>query len=430
MFQPPTQFAVRPKQAVDNLYYLEGTKLFIRVCVPRNTHLNFQLKRQDPIAADYESSPDYIVPSKKSRIYDEYTQERKRERDRARRQLENTDQEIELLKKYLDTEEQFIEDDRKKEKKITEDELKKIEEEFKKLRQDIVDPLKKIVDEMKDKVEEDQKLEEKGVQDVDLDDILDDDDGIKQGLKITYNNIFDLESDLAVRIKVEAYFEEKLVFDEFGNPCLYETPIVDDHCPKVTINSKRKRKAQKTDPQIEEVQYILKHFPGYIEVFKRLKNVYLRFIVEEVVEEGTYKDKPRSYLRKHRVREVGWFIFKVTDVAMNIREGRFKLNLYKLPKQKVPLAVSTKDLKQAITSLDFTIEIFEYTSKDKGLFSFRRRAKKFEEKKKYPLLTAETSKETSGRSSPTASPDGLTCSSRKDQASTSTSTLRGTCPPR
>jgi hypothetical protein len=61
IFQPPVQYSVRPKQAVDNLYYLEGTKLFLRMCVPRNKKLNFELKKPDPISGDYSSSPDYIL---------------------------------------------------------------------------------------------------------------------------------------------------------------------------------------------------------------------------------------------------------------------------------------------------------------------------------------------------------------------------------
>lgn len=61
VFQPPVQYSVRPKQAVDNLYYLEGTKLFLRMCVPRNKALNFVLKKQDPISPDYSSSPDYLL---------------------------------------------------------------------------------------------------------------------------------------------------------------------------------------------------------------------------------------------------------------------------------------------------------------------------------------------------------------------------------
>lgn len=380
MFQPPTQFAVRPKQAVDGLHYLEGTKLFLRVCVPRNKDLNYPLKRQDPISADYGTSDDYLVPNRKTRLYEDHFLEQQRERERAKKQLQNVDDEMEIIKKYLDTEEIFKVEDRQKEKKETDEELKKIEDEFKKKKEDIVDPLQKMTDDMKAKVAEEDLLREKGVQDVELDDVLDDDDGVKQGLKITYNNVFDLESDRPVKIRVEVYFEDKLIFDEFGNPGSYETPIVDDHTPKLTINSKKKRKVVKLDAIIDEVQYVLKHFPGYIELFKKTQNLYLRFVVEEIVEEGAFKP-PENYIRKHKLKEVGWLIFKVTDLAMKVREGRFKVQLYKIPKQKVPLA-GDKELKLSVTSLDFTIELFEYTSKDKGMFSFRRRAKRIEDKKK------------------------------------------------
>lgn len=55
------QFAVKPKQAVDNLYYLEGAKLFLRVCVPRNTQLGAVLKKQDAIGEDYVVTSDYMI---------------------------------------------------------------------------------------------------------------------------------------------------------------------------------------------------------------------------------------------------------------------------------------------------------------------------------------------------------------------------------
>lgn len=63
IFLPPVQFAVKPKQAVDNLFYLEGAKLFLRVCVPRNTELNGVLKKTDPIGSDYTVTSDYLVVS-------------------------------------------------------------------------------------------------------------------------------------------------------------------------------------------------------------------------------------------------------------------------------------------------------------------------------------------------------------------------------
>lgn len=61
VFQPPVQYSVRPKQAVDNLYFLEGTKLFLRMCVPRNNKLNYKLKKHEQIASDYENSAEYIL---------------------------------------------------------------------------------------------------------------------------------------------------------------------------------------------------------------------------------------------------------------------------------------------------------------------------------------------------------------------------------
>lgn len=77
---------------------------------------------------------------------------------------------------------------------------------------------------------------------------------------------------------------------------------------------------------------------------------------------------------------MGWFIFKATDLKNNIREGRFKNVMYRIPKKKPPTDPSWK-LEMLETALDFTIEIFEYTTKDKNRFSFRRNKKLPPEKK-------------------------------------------------
>lgn len=229
--------------------------------------------------------------SRGTRIYDEYMAKKKREKEEAKRLQDNVDQEIDLIKRYLDEEERFIKEDQDREKKITEDELKKIQDEYKGLNDEMIDPLKKKAEEMGSKVKEEQILEEKGVQDLDLDDVLDEDDGIKQGLKvaashqITYNNLFEFGKLHPFRVKLDVFFDDKLIFDEYGNPAIYDTPFVDDHVP-LRLNFKARRKKNvKVDVMIEEVHYVLKHFPGYLEMFKNKgqpKDLYLRFLVEDV----------------------------------------------------------------------------------------------------------------------------------------------------
>ena len=54
--------------------------------------------------------------------------------------------------------------------------------------------------------------------------------------------------------------------------------------------------------------------------------------------------------------------------------------LYRIPKRKPPPDPSKK-LEMMEIALDFTIEIFEYNSKDKSRFSFRRNKKIPPEKK-------------------------------------------------
>lgn len=126
--------------------------------------------------------------NKRTRIYDEYKAKKDLEKAMARELQDKVDQEIDLIKRYLEEEERFIKADKEKEKKITDDELKRIQEEFKKLNQDIIDPLAKNLDDLNKKVAEEEQLEDKGVQDLDENDVLDEDLGIKQGIKVEYAN--------------------------------------------------------------------------------------------------------------------------------------------------------------------------------------------------------------------------------------------------
>lgn len=119
-----------------------------------------------------------------TRVYAEYLLRKKREKDEAARLQKAVDQEVELIKKYLDEEEKFIQVDQTKEKKITEDELKRIEDEFRRKNVETINPLQKIIEDLTGKAKEEQELEQKGVQDIDVGDILDEDEGIKQGLKV------------------------------------------------------------------------------------------------------------------------------------------------------------------------------------------------------------------------------------------------------
>lgn len=90
-----------------------------------------------------------------------------------------------------------------------------------------------------------------------------------------------------------------------------------------------------------------------------------------------------SYCRFQKVTplDVGWFIFKLTDLKYNIREGRFKQVLYKPIKKKPPLKPDA-ELTMIPMSLDFTIEVIDYTTRDKNLFSYRRKKRIPPEEKK------------------------------------------------
>jgi hypothetical protein len=212
--------------------------------------------------------------------------------------------------------------------------------------------------------------------------VFDGGEGVKKGLKITFNNLNNIPTYKPVKVYLSVFLENKRMFDEFGNPGRYNTNMVDDHCPKdVTLMPKKPPRIQ---VDLDEVLYFVKHVEGLIAFFKKTKHVYIVIEVNEVEGDYTLKSKtarPLSYILQEKKRLVGYKMFRVTDYDYSLKQGRFK-ELLTNPPVREPPPNPQHELKFGTVTLDFTIEVFEYTTATMGNFAYRRRKKPEERKKK------------------------------------------------
>lgn len=296
------------------------------------------------------------------------------------------EQEVELIKKYLDEEEEFIKEDTTKEKKITEEELRKLDELMRKGKKEDEHPLIQKTEELKKHIEEVEDLKRRGRQGEDKANLLDDLEGPKHGIKITVNNVFDLMNYNALKIEISVFLEEKKLFDEFGNPCDYLLPIIDDHVPDdaTLLKLNRRKKLKRIDVEVIEVQYVVKDLVGILKLFENTKHIYLVFQIYEVKDEGGILEYPNSYKVYEKRNRIGWVIFQATNGEFLLKEGRYKNQICRLPVRKPPLDPSKK-INYTKSYIDFTIQIFEYTTADNSLFAFRRRKKRKEPKQIFKI---------------------------------------------
>lgn len=247
-------------------------KLFLRISHPRNSELNYKIKDRDPIAPDYVNSPFYLILHRSPKYYGEWKRLRKEKKSKAKKIHDEMEEEMDMIKRYLDEEDNFIKHDTDKEQKITDDLVKKLIEEKEKEYEDENDPLVEQTDILTREINEIEDLKKRGKEAEDKTDVLDDLPGKKKGVKITMNNVFDLKSKNPLKIKIDVFMEGKKLFDEFGNPCDYLLPEVDEHCDDSLFISaaalkKKRKKIKRIDVEVDEIQYVVKDLVGYLKYF-------------------------------------------------------------------------------------------------------------------------------------------------------------------
>lgn len=409
LYMPPTQFSATPNQMVSNLQIVDGTKLFVRISHPRNDSLLYKIRKQDPLDTEYQNSPFYLILHRTPKFYKEWKERLKKKRAKAKQLADDMRDELEMIKKYLDDEDKFIEDENKREEDVTKKELAKVDDEMKKEQDKILEPMKKLNNDIERNVKEFVDDKKKGKEAKDKYDKLDDNDGPKTGLKITFNNVFNVKSKRTpLKIEFDVYMKKELLFDEFGNPCQYLLPLIDGHIDYSTLSKVKKRKRKRLDVEVDEIWYVVKDIKGLIKEFNFEQSVYLVFHLYEVKEENgpvvneeeekpkkkkkkkkrrkrqnafvkklrakyKLKEAPYSYKVFEKKSQIGWKIFEVTfGKEKEIKIGRYKEELLKTPSQKPPIDYS-KRIRNTGSWIDFTIETFEYESFENRKFAFRRR---------------------------------------------------------
>ena len=74
---------------MNNIFVVDGFKLFLRIGHPRNKEMGFSLVKDDPIRGDYVSAPYYNLNRRKAKFYGEWLERNKKNKSKAARVAEN-----------------------------------------------------------------------------------------------------------------------------------------------------------------------------------------------------------------------------------------------------------------------------------------------------------------------------------------------------
>lgn len=281
---------------------------------------------------------------------------------------------METIRKYLDDEATWVQATRDFYVVKLEEELAKLRTEFKDLSDNLANTGGKDIVEVRKMIEDAEKgLDMEG----EITDIWDDWDGWKSGIKLTFNKLISIATHRPLKIFAEFYIDRSKIFDEFGNPAMYNTVRSDDHCPE---DGRRPRKIPTVDAIFGDTHYCIKHFPGLLEFYKGEKDCFILFTIYECEGDTYLKSKkkyPPSYILREKRILIGWKLVKVNRSDLSLKQGRYKDRIFRPPLQKPPFEErNEKDLKQHTIDLDYTLEIFKYNNANRHEFAYRRFKKK------------------------------------------------------
>lgn len=378
-YKPPTQFNAQPCEMTSNIVLVEGCKVFIRICVPNNERLNYHIKKKDKLPDDYKSSWIYQLAKREPKFYAEWLEQHRAKAFKAKKLADRLEDDLETIRIYLENEKDWL-------KKTSDDYVIKLSDELERLR--ALYKAKMEGDGQKDDLSNLRKNIEdaeggKATGDDEVTDELDNYEGVKQGIKVTFNKVLDIATYKGVKIHQEVFQEAGRIFDEFGNPCYYNTSRVEDHIPADLKTAKKI--PEPIDVIFGDIHYIVKHQQGLLEFYNHKRELYLLFTVYEVDGPPFLKTKkkwPFSYLLKEKRVQVGWKVFKANRDDFILKQGRFKEYLWRLPTQNPPPNEEKMGFaKKHHVALDFTLEIFNYTNDNRGDFAYRMMKRKKKEVK-------------------------------------------------
>lgn len=108
IFKPPTQFSSVPNQLINKLELVKSSKLFVRIAHPRNANLNQLLKKDDILDQSYLASPFHDQVFRPPKFYSEWKKQVAKNRDKALELAKEVEGDVQLIKRYLDDEDEYI----------------------------------------------------------------------------------------------------------------------------------------------------------------------------------------------------------------------------------------------------------------------------------------------------------------------------------
>ena len=399
IYKPPTQFAALPSQMTNRLEIIKSSKLFVRISLPRNKDLNYKLRKNDPLDDSYLASPFHNQVFRPPKFYAEWKDRLAKNKLKALELANDIEVDIDMIKRYLDDEDQFIKDDMNREEKITKGLADDLDNKLKKKFQDEEDPLKKNNDDLSDVIKNIKDLKAKGKEGEDIVNILDDEPGPKTGIKVYFNNIFNVVTENPLKIEFTVYMGKDKIFDEFGNPADYILPLIDSHVDYEALilqkNKKSKKSKKRIDVEVDEVWYVVKDFDGVLKLLKYNSDIWFLFKLFEITGESKIRDIQGIKGTDFRVKEqrvaIGWQLFKVTmeddfdkefmrknngQKKLVIREGRYKEQIMRGSGRPPPPDPTKMPPKRTKSWMDFTIETFVYETMENSKYAYRRKKKK------------------------------------------------------
>lgn len=100
---------------------MKSSKLFVRISHPRNTNLNYLLKKDDVLDQSYLASPFHDQVFRPPKFYSEWKKQLAKNRNKAAELAKEVDGDVQLIKRYLDDEDEYIKREMEREQKITDD---------------------------------------------------------------------------------------------------------------------------------------------------------------------------------------------------------------------------------------------------------------------------------------------------------------------
>jgi hypothetical protein len=100
VYKPPTKFVALPCELTNDIWLVENSKLFLRICTPRNEIINFIIEKHWKLPDDYMSSEIYELGRRKPKFYSDWLNRHKEKEFKAKGLADRLQEDLEIIRKY------------------------------------------------------------------------------------------------------------------------------------------------------------------------------------------------------------------------------------------------------------------------------------------------------------------------------------------